>query len=408
MIGAAAIAIVIAFLERGNIPVLIVDRDFLETMGILRNPAAQGFLTTGFVLTYGIFNIVLGPAVDRLGARLSLTATYFVASLVTVVGAASGTFALFVTSRFARGVFDAPQFPTMNRFVKNWFPPNERATANATWLTAAALASAVAIPLATALIANFGWRVSLIVTAAMGALIAAPIIWWFTTDKPSQSRFVGADEIELIEGNDKPETGAVAATDSFRSGAGTFLRNPDFWLMNLYHIATLSIYWGLLAWMPKYLVEARGFNLVDMSLITGASFGVAAVATMLSGMVSDRLPSRAPLCATMLMIVAGAILLAAQTPVPIVAGAALGVAVTARSIGSPNLFALLQQVIPANVISSGIGVDNGISNVVSALTPAAIGLLIGATGRYEAGLYFMVGLALVGTVVMVVLSLKRY
>jgi cyanate permease len=170
----------------------------------------------------------------------------------------------------------------------------------------------------------------------------------------------------------------------------------------------LSIYWGLLTWAPKYLAEARGFDPAAMGLATGGAFLAAAVATGVAGLVVDRLPRRAPVSAVMLVVCAVALCAAAVAPGGTLAALAIAIGLSARAFASPNLFAILQRIVPQRVIAAGAGVDNGVANLGSALMPTAIGLSIAITGEYAAGIVLLGVLAMVGAAAMGVLALRRY
>ena len=89
--------------------------------------------------------------------------------------------------------------------------------------------------------------------------------------------------------------------------------------------------------------------------------------------------------------------------------AALLIAVSAFFWGSalPPLFALSLQILPARAVASGVGVFNGIGNIVGALSPVAIGALIAHTGSFDAGLMVLVGATILGSATMIPL-VRRY
>ena len=49
----------------------------------------------------------------------------------------------------------------------------------------------------------------------------------------------------------------------------------------------------------------------------------------------------------------------------------------------------------------GVGVFNGIGNIVGALSPVAIGALIAHTGSFDAGLMVLVGATIAGSAAMI-------
>ena len=89
--------------------------------------------------------------------------------------------------------------------------------------------------------------------------------------------------------------------------------------------------------------------------------------------------------------------------------AAILIAVSAFFWGSalPPLFALSLQILPPRAVASGVGVFNGIGNIIGALSPLVMGALISHTGSFNAGLMVLVGSAIVGSFAMVPL-IKRF
>jgi MFS-type transporter involved in bile tolerance (Atg22 family) len=77
-------------------------------------------------------------------------------------------------------------------------------------------------------------------------------------------------------------------------------------------------------------------------------------------------------------------------------------------MGSPVYYSIMQRIVPAPIMATGIGIDNGLANFGSALAPAVVGFLIAATGSYLAGLLFLAVLGLIGATGAAVLAIQRY
>lgn len=65
------------------------------------------------------------------------------------------------------------------------------------------------------------------------------------------------------------------------------------------------------------------------------------------------------------------------------------------------------QIIPAKVTAAGIGMYNGIANLVGASAPFLMGLIIGRAGNYNGGLALLVVSCVVLSIPMVPL-LRKY
>jgi hypothetical protein len=77
-------------------------------------------------------------------------------------------------------------------------------------------------------------------------------------------------------------------------------------------------------------------------------------------------------------------------------------------MGIPVYYAIMQRIVPAPIMATGIGIDNGLANFGSAMAPAIVGFLIAATGSFLAGLLFLAGVGLIGATGAAVLAFQKY
>lgn len=152
------VTLVIAYIDRVNVAVLVVDKSFLEAMGIANDPMAKGSLMTVFLVCYGLGSLVLSPVGDWLGPRKATLISIALWGFALVWGGLAGGFLSMVLSRAVLGLGESMHYPMQSKFVKNWFPAKERGKANATWLIGLNIAPMVAMPLFAWMIPVFGWR----------------------------------------------------------------------------------------------------------------------------------------------------------------------------------------------------------------------------------------------------------
>ena len=67
--------------------------------------------------------------------------------------------------------------------------------------------------------------------------------------------------------------------------------------------------------------------------------------------------------------------------------------------------ALGLNILPTGAVSTGVGLYNGIGNLVGALSPFVMGVLIGKTENFEAGFLVIVASAIIGSCALVPLAL---
>lgn len=391
--------------DRAAISLLLVDPGFLRDMGLTGNPERQGLLMSFLLLPYALSNILLGQTADRWGPRRVLTLMTGFWSLAAVWMGSVGSFAAMLAGRVARGTAEGPLFPVANRFIRYWFPPWERGGANAIWTSGQRVGMTLAVPLLSLAIGIWGWRSAFFLQALFLLLVAVPAIWTLTADAPEKMAGIGTAERDYIEKN--------RGTDSVRGAGGgsdlsALMGNYRFWLMVVYHFAVLATFAGLTTWLPKYLKEARGFDMGGMVLYTSLSYLGSFISSILFGFLSDRIGRRATVCALSSAGAAACIGFAALASDPVLSAVLMTVGMVLWGVGPPIFYAIMQRIVPAPIMATGIGIDNGLANLGAAMAPAVIGLLIAATGSYMAGLLFLSVLGLVGSAGVAVLAVQKY
>jgi len=391
--------------DRAAISLLMTDHGFLQDMGLEGSPARQGLLMTFLLLPYALSNILLGPATDRWGSRKILTLMTGLWSVAAVWMGTIGTYSLMLVGRVVRGTAEGPLFPVVNRYIRYWFPPSERGGANAIWTSGQRVGMTLAMPLLTLAIEMWGWRSALLLQAIFILLLVVPAVWFLTADAPEEMARIGARERAYIAESRATETASRAGGEGNLSD---LLHNYRFWLMVTYHFAVLATYSGLITWLPKYLRDERGFDVGQMVIFTSVPYLGSFLASLVFGFLSDRIGHRAALCTLSLAGASVSIGIAALVPGPVVSALLIVAGMIMWGIGSPVYYAIMQRIVPAPIMATGIGIDNGLANFGAAMAPAVVGFLIAATGSYLAGLLVLAAIGLIGATGAAVLALQKY
>ena len=161
---------------------------------------------------------------------------------------------MLAVSRLLLGMGEGGGFPAATRAVAEWFPVHERSTAMGIVNAGTAIGGVVAPPLLALVVTNADWRAVFYLTAVIG--LAWACWWWLEYQPPERHPRLGGEERFLLA----PVI-----------GAGQSLEPPPRWLSLL----RLRQTWGLVAakflsdaawyfylfWLPKYLYDARGFDI---------------------------------------------------------------------------------------------------------------------------------------------------
>ncbi len=370
MVVVLLVAVTAAFFDRINIAVLFTNADFKHTIGVGNNPAMLGLLMTGFVVAYGVSALILSVSSDLFGPRRTLSVIALLLGVIMAIMGGAASYAMMLVGRVLIGLTEGPQFGSANVAVKQWFPPNERGLASAIWGIGAPLGSMIGFPLVIMLVANYGWRASFYVLAALNILVVLPAAWFLVRDKPQAAKIAASD----------------AEAMPFGDAIRLLVSNKLFWLLAIYDCSAMVYLWGLNSWLPAYLQVARHFDIKHSSVFSSLPFLLMIGGYFLGGWLGDKWRIKAWLC--MVGMIGAGLLVYAASIVANPINSALLIALSAGSWGLtvPTLFAMGTEVIPPKVTAMGFGIYAGLANIFGALSPVLIGMVIGKSGNYAGGL----------------------
>lgn len=385
------VVLMIAYIDRVNISVLVVDPIFLQDMGIASDPFAKGSLMTVFLLFFGGGMIVFSPIGDKLGPRKTMLIAVTIMALSMLFGGLAGSFVMMLVTRALLGIGEGFHYPMQSAFVKNWFPPNERGKANAIWLLGVNVAPMLAMPLFVWMVPAFGWRESFFFLAALG-IVPFWLIWRYTADRPRLLTGITAQETAYIERALADETKAdeAAASGNVWQNMLGVLKNDRVWLLTVIYTGASSIYWGVVTWLPSYLKDARGFSWNEMGILASLPFILSIVVKVIAGHASDKLGHPARFVLGGLFASASFIYLGAYVESNLAAAFFIACGTSGIAIVSPCSWVLLQAVVPSRAVGAAAGFMSGASSLISAAAPLMVGWAIALTGSYIGGLMYMV------------------
>lgn len=379
------LAVISSFFDRISIAVLFTNAGFRHDMGIGFNPTILGWLMTSFVFAYGLSSLLLSFVGDIYGPKRSLTVSACLWGVAMALMGTAGNFTSMLIYRAALGVAEGPQFSLTNKLIKRWFPQREQARANAIWMIGSPLGSAIGFPATIYLVSIYGWRASFYALAALNLLIIFPLVMLFVRDTHNSV---------------EAETVATGDAAPYREQIALFFQDWRFWMLVIFNSASLVYLWGLNSWLPTYLVKVRHFDLAHAGIYSSLPFICMFIGEVSSAILSDRLGRRAIICVVS-QLSAGTCMYLVST-IQDNHQAALMIAASAFFWGCspPSSFALALQILPMRAVAAGVGVFNGIGNLIGAFAPLAMGFIIASTGSYDAGLAVIFGAAIVGSLAM--------
>ena len=283
-----SVAIAISYLDRQTLPIAI---------GAIRSEiplsnSVKAFLDSAFLLTYGLMYVGGGRLMDVLGTRRGFLWIMVFWSLACAShGFAGGVIAL-AASRLLLGIGEGGGFPAATRVVAEWFPVKDRATAMGIINAGTGVGGVIAPPLIAWIILNAtwldlsSWRWVFFITGAAGLLWT---VWWASTYYPPGAHpRLSAGEREhlrpILEKSDAPPPPRIPM--------GELLRFRETWGVVGAKFLTDAAWYFYMFWLPKYLLDARGFNIKAVGSVAWIPFAAAAVGCLVGGGLSSWLLHR--------------------------------------------------------------------------------------------------------------------
>jgi MFS family permease len=327
---------------------------------------AMGAVLSAFFLGYAVMQIPGGLLADRFGAGRVMTVSILLWTLFTVVTGAATTLVSMLTTRVLFGVGEGPFPPSAAKAISGWFPQNQLARANSIQLAAVNIGAAFAPLFVSSIMAKWGWRAVFFSLWIPGIILAA-LVW------------------RLVRPCDWETPGSPATQKTLQSASRVPLRRLLKMSSVRWCAATLFLWsmagWGLLNWIPTYLLRARGFSITKMGLMASLPYLSGAVGYLLGGYISDRYFSQRrkfPIIGGLLL---GGITtyLAARSPNGECAVAWLMLAFLFMFIASAGIFTLPLVIVPQEAVGATFGLVNAAGQAAALLSPLTVGYLLAAT-----------------------------
>ena len=283
----------VAYILRTNMS--IAGERMMDDLGLTQ--VQLGMVLAAFAWGYAIFQFPGGVFGDRIGARRTLTITAVLWGVLNLlVGFVPGPalasphviLGSLLVLRALMGAVQAPLYPvTGGAMTCAWFPVSGWAFPNALTNAGLTLGSAAAGPLIAWLMETVGWRQSFILTAPLGLLLAG-VWWWYARDTPAEHPLVHQGELEIID-KDRP---AFACAGPSPGAWKIVLRDPDVLLLALSYFCSNYVFYFFFNWLFIYLVDNRGFKVLESGFYAAAPWVTGAFGALLGGLICDRLSGR--------------------------------------------------------------------------------------------------------------------
>ena len=362
------------------------------------NEIEYSHIVMAFQAAYALGLLGFGRLVDAIGTRHGYAISIFAWSLAAMAHAlARGVFG-FGVARFALGLGEAGNFPAAVKTVAEWFPSRERALATGLFNSGSNVGAILAPLLVPWLTLHYGWQMAFMVLGATGFVWL--IFWYWLYAMPAQSSRVSPAELAHIN-SDPPEPATEKISWS------KLLRYRQTWAFVVAISFTAPIWWFFLYWLPKFMHQQYGLDLASLGPPLVVIYSMTSVGSIGGGWLSGFLLKRGWSVNASRKT---ALLICALCVVPVVFAAKasnlwlatflIGLAAAAHQGWAANLFTLVSDLFPKQVVGSVVGLGVMFGSVAAMAFSRLTGLILQSTGSYwplfiMAGSAYLLALAII-------------
>ena len=317
---------------------------------------AYSQILQAFLIAYTIMYVGSGFLVDRWGTRKALAIFMTWWSIANMLhGLVRSAFGLGFF-RLLLGIGEPGNFMASFKAISEWYPAREKAFVNGLVNAGAAVGAIVATPLVAWITVRHGWRAAFVVTGCFGFVWMGA--WLCLYRKPEKHPFITPAELRHIRSGEGDGLSPAA-----RIGPARLLRMSQTWGLLLARFISDPVWWFYLFWLPKYLVDQRGFSLVQVGMFAWLPYFCADLGSVSGGLLSGFLVPRSSslLQARLHTMLPFALLmplslLIAFTRSPVVAMVLICVITFSHMAWKTALMTMTNDIYPAHVVGSVSGI----------------------------------------------------
>jgi ACS family hexuronate transporter-like MFS transporter len=326
----------------------------------------------------------MGYVIDRVGTRVGFALAVTLWSLASMLHAAARSWVGFALARIGLGLSEAGNFPAAVKTVAEWFPKKDRAFATGLFNGGSNVGAILAPILIPLIIGAFGsWRWVFVLSGFLGFFWL--IFWLIFYRKPRESRFVNPSELDYIEDGEP-------ATEQTKISWFRLLKYRQTWAVALGKLLADPVWYFYLFWGAKFLNTKFGIDLKEMALPLVAIYVIADLGGITGGAVSSLLMRKGKslnVSRKMTMLGSALLVLPVMT-VPyhdslFLSVALIALAAAAHCSWSANIFTVISDLFPTQVVGSVTGFATTVSTLGGMITALLIGFALNESsqGGYE-------------------------
>ncbi|HEV8507237.1 MAG TPA: MFS transporter [Chitinophagaceae bacterium] len=393
LIPVAFITYSLAYLDRANFGFAAAG-EMAKDLHI--TAATSSLLGSLFFLGYFFFQIPGAHyAANKSAKKLIFWSLILWGGLAAATGLVSNI-SLLMIIRFMLGVVESAVMPAMIILLSRWFTKQERSRAN-TFLILGNPVTILWMSIVSGYLVNAaGWR-WMFIWEGLPAIIWAFFWWRLVSDKPANAKWLTQEEIQSLETVLQKEQQSIKPVKNY---AAAFQSRVVIFLCLQYALWSIGVY-GFVIWLPSIIKAAPQMSIIKTGWLSALPYAFAIIGMITASYFSDKTLNRKIFVWPFLLIASlafyGSYLIGTSNfwlsfTLLVIAG-------TAMYAPYGPFFAILTEILPANVTAGAIALINSFGALGSFAGSYLVGYLNGTTGGFGASYVFMAGSLLLSAVI---------
>ncbi|MDG6881762.1 G-3-P permease [Phocoenobacter uteri] len=363
-----------------------------------------GFLTSLMLITYGCSKGLMSILADKANPRNFMALGLVLCVIVNIALGFSSGFYIFAGLVVLLGLFQGMGVGPSIITVGHWFPRRQRGRASTIWNVSHNLGGGLVAPIVGASLAYLGtenWRLSAYFIPAICAFIGVILIFILVKKRPVEEGLPTVEDMYQEDSVNKHIAKHLTKDPKDLTSKQIFvehiLKNPNSWYLVGVDIFTYMVRFGMLTWIPLYLLNVKGFSKADMGSAFLLYEWAAIPSTIVAGFLVDKLFRGKVMYLPMICLVVVFFCVFGYMSSSSVLAITLFSTIVGCLIYVPQSMVAVQamEVIPSFALGSAVGLRGFMSYIVgSSLGTTLFGYVVDNFG-WESGFYtIMVGAVL--------------
>ena len=361
--------------------------------------ATSSLLGSLFFLGYFFFQIPGAHyAANKSAKKLIFWSLILWGGLAAATGLVNNITLLMII-RFMLGVVESAVMPSMIILLSRWFTKQERSRAN-TFLILGNPVTILWMSIVSGYLVNaVGWR-WMFIWEGLPAIIWAFFWWRLVSDKPANATWLTQEEITSLDTVLQKEQQAIKPVKNY---AAAFKSKVVILLCLQYALWSIGVY-GFVIWLPSIIKAAPQMSIVETGWLSSLPYAFAVIGMITASHYSDKTLNR-KIFVWPFLLIASLAFYASYLIGPNnfwLSFVLLVIAGTTMYAPYGPFFAILTEILPANVTAGAIALINSLGALGSFAGSYLVGYLNGTTGGFGASYIFMAGSLLLSAIITLV------